>query len=263
LKIIVSHDVDHLFWSDHFFKDLFIPKLWYRSLRLAFTGALSFSDAFSRMNFWKENRMNRISELMAFEESRNISATYFFVMRPGLGVAYPFKSSIKFIEDVLAKGHNVGVHGMEYRNEAAMMEEFNRFQSIAHQDKVGVRMHYLRNDETTFKKLAGVGYSFDSTQYGIQEPYKISGMVEFPISVMDVYCVQLRHRSVDAAKEHTLDQLSRAEKNEQPYFVINFHDIYYQPAYKLYKEWFEWLIDLCIQRGYEFTSFNKEVGLWI
>ena len=31
IKVIVSHDVDHLFAGDHWFRDLIYPKLWVRT----------------------------------------------------------------------------------------------------------------------------------------------------------------------------------------------------------------------------------------
>lgn len=206
--------------------------------------------------------MNRLMEVMAFEKKRNISATYFFVMRPGLGVAYTRQEATPFIKEVLRNGHYAGVHGMAYEVKDDMKEEFDAFRNITGIANFGVRMHYLRNNATTLGKLENIGYIFDSTIYENIKPYSIKRMIEFPLSVMDVYCVKSSHATGLQAKEHSLALLDHAEKRGQPYFVINFHDIYYKQEYKLYRDWFEWLIDLCIHRGYEFTSFNKEVGLW-
>lgn len=211
------------------------------------------------MNFWSNNRMNRIQEVVDFEKERNITATYFFVMRPGLGVAYHYKDAKRYIDWLLKQGHDVGVHGMNYKDIELMKEEYERFSSLSGLNEFGIRMHYLRNDESTFEKLAAIGYRFDSTYYNIRNPYKVGRMIEFPISVMDVYCVHLRSKTITSAQEHTLALLNQAEKGRIPYFVINFHDVYFRLAYPLYKEWFEWLIDLCIDRGYEFTSFKKEI----
>lgn len=262
MKIIVSHDVDHLSWSEHFFTDLYIQKLWIRSMKLTLSGVINLRTAFSRMNFWSDNRMNRVNELMAFEQSRNIKATYFFVMRPGLGVAYQFRDARKIIREVMQIGHEVGVHGMAFDHAEKMKEEFERFKSISGKEKFGVRMHYLRNDEATLQRLSNTGYLFDSTTYGNISPYRVGNMMEFPISVMDVYAVRPGHKSIDTAKKYTLEKLEQAVALKQPYFVINFHDMLYHPAYSLYKEWFEWIIDLCISRGYSFTNFEKEAGIW-
>ena len=87
-------------------------------------------------------------------------------------------------------------------------------------------------------------------------------MIEFPISVMDVYCVRPEHKTMEIAKQYSIEQLNQAEQSGQPYFVINFHDMLFHPAYAFYKEWFEWIIDLCISRGHHFTSFSKEADQW-
>lgn len=224
------------------------------------TGVISPSVFLERINFWSDKRINRLKELMAFEKSLGIPATYFFVMRPGLGVGYTWEQAKPFMNEMLANGFEVGVHGMSYNDEAAMREELERFISATGIKKPGVRMHYLRNDDSTIKRLARIGYLFDSTRYGNAEPYEIDGMTEFPISVMDVYCVRPNHKSLVRAKEYTLEQLNFAEKARQPYFVINFHDMLYHPAYSLYKDWFEWLIDLCITRKYDFSSFQKAIA---
>ena len=259
MKIIVSHDVDHLYWKEHVLKDLYITKLWLRSARLLLTGVIDAKTFASRINFWTDGRINRLEELMAFERSLNIPATYFFVMRPGLGVAYKAEQATAFIQKLIMEGFNVGVHGMSYNNPVAMKEEFDMFKKISGLDKFGVRMHYLRNDPDTPKYLAQTGYTFDSTDYKVAEPYRIGSMIEFPIAVMDAYAVRPDHKKKDIAKAYTIERLNLAEKNKVPYFTINFHDLVFNPAYALYKEWFTWTIGLCKERGYSFTDFENAI----
>ena len=259
MKIIVSHDVDHLYWKEHVLKDLYITKLWLRSIKLLLTGVIDVKTFAARINFWSDGRINRLEELMAFEKSMNIPATYFFVMRPGLGVAYKASKVKPFIEKILNNGFNVGVHGMAYNDAGAMQEEFNDFKKMTGIDKFGVRMHYLRNDPDTTNHLSKTGYTFDSTDYKIAEPYLVGNMVEFPIAVMDAYAVRPHHKKIDIAKAYTLERLNLAEKNNVPYFTINFHDLVFNPAYSLYKDWFTWTIDLCKERGYSFTDFENAI----
>ena len=104
MKIIVSHDVDHLYWKEHVLKDLYITKLWLRSIKLLLTGVIDAKTFASRINFWSDSRINRLEELMAFEKSMNIPSTYFFVMRPGLGVAYTAEKVAPFIQQILKQG---------------------------------------------------------------------------------------------------------------------------------------------------------------
>ena len=260
MKIIVSHDVDHLYWSEHLLNDLYIPKLWYRSFKLMLTGVIDVKTFAARINFWSDKRINRLEELMAFEKSMNIPATYFFVMQPGLGVAYKAAKAEPVIKKLLTKGFGAGVHGMAYNDREAMQQEFDIFKNISGLHKFGIRMHYLRTDAGTRDKLSATGYIFDSTDYEIAEPYRIQRMIEFPISIMDVYSVRPEHKSFEKAKSYTLEKLEAAEKNNIPFFTINFHDMLFDPAYTLYMEWFTWIIGLCKQKGYLFTSFENAIN---
>lgn len=180
-------------------------------------------------------------------------------MSSGLGVAYRSSQAKPFIQDLLHQGFNVGVHGMAYNDPAAMRSEYDQFKKISGLNNFGVRMHYLRNDINTIKYLSDTGYSFDSTDYKIAEPYNVANMIEFPISVMDAYAVRPTHKTIDIAKAYTLEKLSMAEKNNIPYFVINFHDMAFDTAYGLYKEWFSWIIDVCMQKGYPFINFETAI----
>ncbi|MEP7164090.1 MAG: hypothetical protein ABI741_05310 [Ferruginibacter sp.] len=259
MKIIVSHDVDHLFWSEHLLKDLYITKLWLRSFKLLLTGVIDAKTFAARINFWTDKRINRLDELMEYESLMNIPATYFFVMRKGFGVSYSVEKAKPFIKEILGKGFNVGVHGMSYKDPEAMKKEFESFKNISGLDSFGVRMHYLRNDPDTIKYLSRTGYSFDSTDYKIEAPYPVNKMIEFPIAVMDAYAVRPAHKKIDIAKAYTLERLALAEKNNVPYFTINFHDLVFNPAYSLYKDWFTWLIEHCIHKNYHFINFENAI----
>ena len=137
------------------------------------TGVIDAKTCMARINFWTDKRINRLEELMAFERSMNIPATYFFVMQPGLGVAYKASKAKPVIEKLLNNGFSAGVHGMAYNDSAAMQQEFDTFKKISGLNKFGIRMHYLRNDADTRNKLATTGYSFDSTDYEIAKPYQV------------------------------------------------------------------------------------------
>lgn len=262
MKIIVSHDVDHLKWSEHFFRDLYVPKLWARSFKLLLTGVIDLNTFFARINCWSRSRINRLEEVMALERSMGIPATYFFVMRPGLGVAYKPADAAPVIRHLLDAGFDAGVHGMAFDDLAAMKEECETFRSISGLSSFGIRMHYLRSDENTRQKLSQAGYVFDSTEYAIRAPYKEHDMMEFPISVMDVYCVRPEHRNLDHAKAYTISRLDEAEQSGIEYFTINFHDMLFDPAYKLYMDWFTWVLNLCRERGHTFIRFERAMAAY-
>ena len=221
------------------------------------TGVIDAKTFVARINFLSDKRINRLEELMTFESSMNIPATYFFVMQPGLGVAYKAEKAKPVIGKLLENGFNTGVHGMAYNDPKAMQQEFDTFKKISGLNKFGIRMHYLRTDTDTRNKLSATGYSFDSTDYGIARPYSIGKMIEFPISIMDVYSVRPEHKTFKEAKAYTEEKMEQAANNNIPFFTINFHDMLFDPAYALYMEWFTWIIGLCKQKGYSFISFEN------
>lgn len=226
------------------------------------TGVIDGKTFLSRINCWADSRINRLDELMAFEKSMNIPATYFFVMRPGLGVAYTASQAAPVIKKILQQGFGAGVHGMAYNDMADMKEEYDSFKKISGLNNFGIRMHYLRNDTGTLNKLSQTGYLFDSTGYDIIDPYEVGNMIEFPIGVMDVYSVRPGHKTMDIAKAYTIEKLEEAAKKNISFFTINFHDMLYDPSYALYMDWFTWIIGLCKEKGYEFTSFEKAIAAY-
>ena len=64
MKIIISHDVDHLYATDHLFKDLILEKLWVRSFLHLCSGKISLRTFFYRLTLLFHNRMHRIEEVM-------------------------------------------------------------------------------------------------------------------------------------------------------------------------------------------------------
>ena len=80
---------------------------------------------------------------------------------------------------------------------------------------------------------------------------------------MDVYSVRPEHKNMDIARQYTLDKLDEAEKKKTSFLHDQFHDMLFDDGYVLYKNGFYWILELCKQRGYEFSSFeNAMKELW-
>lgn len=257
MKIIVSHDVDHLFFSDHL-TDLVYPKLWMReSLRL-FSRKISFSDWLGRIMTTVSPIRHRIEELSAFDKSHNVPSTFFFGMTKGLGMSYKAERAVPIIKDLKENGFSVGVHGIDFSTVDGIKNEKERFASLCGFEPDGIRMHYVRFNETTFELLAKVGYSFDSTEFDkhegicIKAPFRVGKMWEFPLTIMDAY---LPYQFEDA-KNKTIELLNQAEKFELPYVSILFHDFMYSLAYSQTKRWYEWMVEYCEEKGYMFISYK-------
>ena len=252
MKIILSHDVDHLFLTEHW-KDRFIPCLVVRSLRSLLKGDLSLNGFLRRFS----RRLHRIPELIEFNSSYNAPTNFFFGMDNGLSLSYSHKRAAPLIKSLQKDGHFIGTHGMAYDNKVSMSEEKRRLHSILGRKVIGIRNHYLRQSSNTQRFMAELDYHFDSTDRGLFDPVEKDGILSIPISVMDVDVVK-PGVSNEAALKATLDKLDEATEKNLKYFVINFHDIYFDSvSYPNFYNWYTGLVKECQARDFEFTDFNS------
>lgn len=230
MKIIISHDVDHLYNKDHWFRDLIIEKLLVRSFIHVLQGRITIRVFWQRILFVFQKRWNRIKEIIETDKKYGIPSTFFFGMNQGLGMSYKPEEARKEIIYVREQGFSVGVHGIEYDNIENMRREYQRFCEISGDFPCGIRNHYVRYHETTFSKMSEIGYIFDSTEFNKEElelknPYKINGMWEFPLHIMDSYIMP--QGDIEKGKKNTLEALENAEQMGLTYFTILFHDYLY------------------------------------
>lgn len=251
MKIILSHDVDHLFLVEHW-KDRFIPGLVVKSIKSLVNDSLSFKGFFRRFSY----RLHRIPELIDFNNSHKAPTNFFFGMDKGLSLSYGYKKATPVIQSLQKAGHFIGTHGMAFDDKKSMLEEKRRLESILGLEVKGIRNHYLRQSSNTQRFMAELDYQFDSTDRGLFDPEEKDGILSIPISVMDVDIVK-PGVSASAALHSTLDKLDKAAEKNLMYFVINFHDIYFDPvSYPDFYNWYVGLVKECQARGYEFTNFK-------
>ena len=211
LKIIISHDVDHLYPADHIFKDLISPKLWVRSFLELAKGKVSFRIWYYRLISIIDKRLNRIPEIVEFDKKNHIPSTFFFGMDNILGMSYKKNTAASWIKFVLEKGFDAGVHGVAFEDIEKMQNEFNDFKAISDLTSFGIRMHYVRYNEKTFEKLNDVGYHFDTSEFNKKDiefkpTYKIGNMWEFPLYIMDGYILK---SNLEIAKKKTIEALDK------------------------------------------------------
>lgn len=263
LKIIVSHDVDHLYPSDHHFRDLYFPKLCVRSFLEWSKGKCTFREFFRRCGRMFSKRMHRIPEVISFDKEHGIPSTFFFGMANGLGMMYSKEKAAPMIQYVRDQGMDVGVHGIAYDDPAAICEEHDAFARLTGMDSFGIRMHYVRYTEDTFRFLSQAGYAFDSTQFDKNEahataPYLVDGMWEFPLLLMEDYMVL--PGKLDDGKQRTLALLKKAEKENINFLVLLFHDVFFDSdIYKDFTAWYCWVIELFEKKKIEFISFRDAI----
>ena len=261
MKLIFSHDVDHLYSRDHWFRDAVYPKLWIRETGNFFGGRISSREWRRRMLSCFKHERNCISELLIFDKENGIRSTYFFGMNKGLGMSYKPHEAEDMILFVKNSGFDVGVHGICFENIQGIKKERKAFFDLLGFVPTGIRMHYVRYNQETFENLNKAGYLFDSTEfdkslgYCIKDPYRIGNMWEFPICVMDSYLPY----NLGEAKKFTIKALQTAEENSLEYFTILFHDPYYGEEYKEYKQWYQWLVSYVHDMNMENISFMDAV----
>ncbi len=140
-----------------------------------------------------------------------------------------------------------------------MFNEKERFKNILGiNDPIGIRNHYLRKNDQTLNYMENCGFLFDSTCYGMIEPFRVGDMWEFPISVMECYEVD-KSKDLSFNLNRTFKILEDYLVNNMPFFVINFHDIYFNDNFPYYKNWYIELIKHCKNENLEFTTFKQAI----
>ena len=263
MKIIISHDVDHLDATDHLTKDLILPKLWVRSFLHLCAGKISFRTFWYRLTVLFRNRMNRTEEVMEFDRAHGIPSVFFFGMDSVLGMSYSQRKAKPVIQRVMAAGFDAGVHGVDYQNMERMQREHDDFAALSGTASFGIRNHYVRFDDATFQNMARAGYLYDSTWFSKQRlelraPYKVGQMWEFPLHIMDGYICAPGH--LEEGLQATFSAIRQAEEQGMPYCTILFHDYQFDDRFDpQMKRWYEDTIRFCEEQHYEFISYRDAI----
>ncbi len=260
MKVIVSHDVDHItFWEHR--KDLIIPKFFVRNAIECATGNISFSEMMRRFGPVCSNRWHRLPELIAFDLAEKIPSTFFFGMNNGCNLNYSLRNASFWIQYAADHGFDVGVHGIGYHNSEEIRKEFSSFKTISGKTGFGIRMHYLRQTIDTLKYLSEAGYSFDSTVRTPLSPYKIGEMWEFPLHIMDGDIMQhgkpYGNKSLKQAQLLTKSVIDQVFENQSPYLTVLFHDLYFDHSFSVWYDWYHWIIEYLKSSGFEFTGYHQ------
>ena len=262
MHVIISHDVDHMTVWEHW-KDPIVPKYYVRNTLELARGIITGREYRLRWIDLVRNKWQHITELMDFHEDLGIRSCFFFGMANGKGLSYPLHFAEAWVPKVLARGFEAGVHGIAFNDEPAMRREFDAFQRISGLVQFGIRMHYLRQDASTFERMERIGYRFDATAQGMIAPYRIGHMWEFPLQEMDGWAMdgkkRYQSRDLKGAIAHTLEKLEAAERAGLPYFNLLFHDRYYSPAFATWKAWYETLVRELRARGHRFVTHAEAI----
>ena len=263
MKIIISHDVDHMTAWEHS-KDLIIPKFVLRALIEWHLGYISSGQVKRRLLSLFTNKWDQIEDLMAFDRQNGIPSTFFVGVSNGCYLSYRKDIAGAWIGRIKAQGFDVGVHGIAYDAIGNMKEEHQAFQEISGLNTFGIRMHYLRASLNTLKYLSKTGYTFDSTEMSLKNPYKIGNMWEFPLHVMDgniFSCngARWQNRNLEEACQVMMECITAASRAGINYFTLLFHDRYFSDEFKTWRNWYVWFADYCKKSHMDFISFRDAI----
>jgi hypothetical protein len=264
MKAIVSHDIDHLSLSEHYLKDLIVPKYFVRSFIEFFSGLISFSELYYRFLDVFKNQWQHIEELHGFNKAHFVPTTYFIGVNNGIGLSYSRANAAIWIKKMNELGCDVGVHGIEFENFEKINAEYLMFKNLSGQAQFGTRMHYIRTNPNTFLNMSAAGYLFDSSEMGFTKPYRIGNMWEFPFQIMDGYIIekpkQWQSKTFKQSCEETQRIIDKAFEGNLPYLGIDFHDRYFSDTHKTWKDWYRWLIEYLVSQDIPFVNFRQAIN---
>lgn len=263
MKAIVSHDIDHFTLTEHYFRDLIVPKFFVRSKIEFLIGKISFTELLLRWSDVFTNKWQNIDELIDFNKLYQVPTTFFVAVKKGIGLSYSNKQAQFWIEHILKRGCEVGIHGIEFDAFDKIKSEYNTFSKVSKQASFGCRMHYIRKMEGTYENMAKAGLVFDSSEYAIKNPYKVGVMWEFPFQLMDGYIMQKpkqwQCKNLEQTKDLTKKILEECDAKQLSYIGIDFHDRYFNNRFVTWRDWYTWLIDYLNAQKIEFVNFNTAI----
>jgi hypothetical protein len=264
MKVIISHDVDHINASDHF-TDLFLPKFFIRNVLELFNKDISWSEFNKRIQCIFKNKFNNVSELIKFDRNNHVKPTFFVAVSKGLGISYDHKKAGRLLHRLMESNVPISVHGIAFSKYNEIYNEFEQFKEITGLDFCGIRMHYLRTDYNTLSYLNNAGYIFDSSVYSLKNPYKEGDLWEFPIHLMDTFLFygnsKYKTKPAEILIKETIELINNAGDSGIEYFNVITHDFYFSDSFLKWKNWYIWLIGYLKNNGYEFINFDNAVSL--
>ena len=262
MKVIISHDVDHISVWEHT-KDLILPKFIVRAKLELFSGKISLSEFFNRMGDFFQNQWHRVPEVIAANKAEGIKSAFFFGVNNGVGLNYPVEFAIPWINHAIEEGFEVGVHGIDFDSLEKVKKEYSTFKELSALNSFGIRMHYLRQNEHTFNYMEQSGYRFDASEQGYKNPYLIGKMWEFPLQIMDGWVVngekRYQFRNLEQCKDYTKEKIDKAINEELNVLSILFHDRYFSSSFKTWKNWYEWLLIYLKDQKFEFVTHDQAI----
>lgn len=264
--VCLTHDVDFLGIRHHFFDRTIIGFILRALLPAIFGhggGKVSLSDYLRNviavvqlpliaLGLKKDflNKLKRYSEL-----EKGLGSTFFMIPyknEPGCrmpeGISepsppgwrsarYDIRDYFEDLNELAQNGHEIGLHGLDaWCDPEKGFRELETIKSIAGQEKVGVRMHWLYSDHNTLKVLEKAGFEYDSTVGyndsigfcpGTAQAYRMPGtsrILELPLIVQDTAMFfKKRMALTEKAAAVRCKELIDAIEESGGIFTVNWH----------------------------------------
>jgi len=258
MKVLVSHDVDHVGFYEHVCDGIAV-KFFCRSFFELVTARISFGTLWQRIWRSYKNSWNNINSICDFDSKNGIPSTFFVGVANGLGMSYALDDAVRIIEVIQKLGFEVGVHGIAFDDPLLIQKEHDNFSIASGMSDFGVRLHYLRLSSKTKTLLKRAGYLYDATEIGPTGPLIQEGLVELPVTIMDGRLIERRPFGIQVSDFQTLMNRTKraiesAEDSGVNYISILFHDRYFSAEFPFWKRWYTETVSLLKSEGHEFVS---------
>lgn len=263
MKIIVSHDVDHLSSYEHA-RDLVVPKYVARALLEVGKGRIGGREFAIRMSETAGGRWNHLHALAEWDAAQGIRSTFFFAVAKGMGLTYRPQAARPLVDAVRAAGHDVAIHGIERGDVTALRAERLAFETAYGLQCRGMRMHYLHPDASLLARLAEAGYAWDSSLRGDGPVHDVGPLQAFPVHLMDgdIMLAGRRHQGVDSATalERTQRLLLHLAETGVDYASLLFHDRYFSEGHRSWRDWYCGTLAWARAQGFGFCSYEEALA---
>jgi hypothetical protein len=265
MKVIVSHDIDHLSAFEHAGDGILVKSLVRSHLELA-AGKITLAELGFRFAEVFANRLHHLDELMDFDEAQGVPATFFIGIRQGRGLSYPAAQARRWAEKIGQRAFPVYLHANAGPSLGQRCQEVEDFATMTGRETIGIRTHYLADVDAFLAREGPCNrrIKFDSSKMLHRDVFPVNKIWRFPVHLMDSTLMEngrrWQTRSLAEAQTESRRVVDSALAADFRFFVVNFHDRYFSKAFASWMAWYQWLIGDLRRRGLTFVSFDQAVA---